>query len=89
MDFILSFVGSFLGCLCFHYYNPKPVYAPKVEPKPSPNAPQSTINKKTNHIPKGTVIKSDTPEDERKRKSQEFERLAYKRREEVTNDYRT
>ena len=77
MDFIFSFIGSligaFLGSFCFLYYiNPKDVISEGK--KLEKNSPKDFVK------PKGVVIKSPDPEDERKRKAQEFEARVYKPR---------
>jgi len=71
-----SFLGSFVGSFLFLYYvNPPSGKSeiPKLEKKLG----------KDGIKPKGTILKSEEPDMERKRKLQEFERKVYSRKETI------
>lgn len=75
MDFFFSFLGSFIGCLIFLYFiYPKQVTGHYQQEKQEQKTKTTAKSK-----PQGTILKAPDPEDERRRKSIEFERKVYER----------
>ena len=76
-----AFLGAFTGCLIFLYFvYPKTVSGQHEQTEQDRIYEAKKTKQATKSIPKGAVLKSPNPEDERKRKAIEFEQRVYERK---------
>lgn len=88
MSFIGAFLGAFFGCLTFLYFVPRLRSGQLAKQVQSKQTTDDLKLQSSEGKPKGVVLKSPTPDEERARKMKEFEAVVYRPKEEIITDYR-